>query len=66
MINRECPKSAVLERMGSDGALSETCRRSVYAQQLSAVALASGKSLGTDITLRLDTPLSKGFQGESR
>ncbi|MHC0067402.1 hypothetical protein ACWATR_31570 [Nostoc sp. UIC 10890] len=33
---------------------------------LLGIVLASGKSLGTDITLRLDTAFSKEFQGESR
>ncbi|MBN3992866.1 MAG: hypothetical protein HWQ36_20710 [Nostoc sp. NMS2] len=33
---------------------------------LLGIVLASGKSLGTDITLRLDTAFSKEFQGESQ
>ncbi|MBD2732086.1 hypothetical protein H6G96_39015 [Nostoc sp. FACHB-892] len=93
MTNSYSPKSAVLERIGSNVTLSAaSCRRSVYVWQLYAVVLEKFRNIlakvrvwqlenwlhlnegyrniasleSTNITLRLDTFLSKGFRGENR
>ncbi|MBD2535511.1 hypothetical protein H6G97_41420 [Nostoc flagelliforme FACHB-838] len=93
MTNSYSPKSAVLERIGSNVAFSAaSCRRSVYVWQLYAVVLEKFRNIlakvrvwqlenwlrlnegygniasleSTNITLRLDTFLSKGFRGENR
>lgn len=92
MINRECPKSAVLERVGSSTAFAwQLCavpsgnfrniqpRARIWQVEkepleqsadflllLLGIVLEIGESFSTDISLRLNTVLSKESQGENR
>ncbi|WP_104902145.1 hypothetical protein [Nostoc sp. 'Peltigera membranacea cyanobiont' N6] len=99
MTNRERPKSALLERMGSSAtfawqlcAVAEGSFRNIQARTrvselekkaqypgadllrlilrehtlLLGTVLGTNEDFSSDITFRLDTVLSKEFQGESR
>lgn len=99
MTNRERPKSAVLERMGSSvtfawqfcavmkgnfrniqprARVSQLEKKAQYPGAdllrlifpehtlLLGTVLGTGEDISTDITLRLNTVLSKEFQGENR